>query len=140
MDVITDSVRCESRGNTDIIDLTGELNKCLADARLKDGVMTVFVPGSTGALTTIEYEPGLLEDLPAFFEKIAPYAHPYRHHNTWNDDNGSSHVRAALVGPSISVPFSAGRLTLGTWQQIVLIDFDTRPRRREVVVQMIGKA
>jgi len=103
-------------------------------------VLTAFVPGSTGALTTIEYEPGLLEDIPALFEKIAPRDFPYRHHETWHDDNGSAHLRAALVGPSISVPFVQGRLTLGTWQQLVLVDFDTRPRRRRLVVQIIGSA
>lgn len=138
MEVCTDSLEVATRGFTHVIDLTDGLAECLSRSQLTEGLLTVFVPGSTGALTTIEYEPGLLEDIPALFEKLAPHDFPYHHHETWHDDNGSSHLRAALVGPSISVPFVEGRLTLGTWQQVVLVDFDTRPRRRRLVVQIIG--
>lgn len=139
MAIHTDSVEITTRGFTHVLDITDPLAQCLARSELADGVLTAFVPGSTAALTTIEFEPGLLEDLPACFEKLAPKDDPYRHHNTWHDDNGSSHVRAALVGPSISVPFVQGRLTLGTWQQVVLVDFDTRPRERRIVVQILGE-
>lgn len=100
---------------------------------------TVFVTGSTAGLTTIEYEPGLVHDLSAAFERLYPKAMEYRHHETWNDDNGHSHVRASMLGPSLAVPFVDGELTLGTWQQIILVDFDTRPRSREFVIQMIGE-
>ena len=140
MEVFTDSLEVATCGFSHIVDLTDRLAECLARSQLTDGLLTAFVPGSTGALTTIEYEPGLLEDLPALFEKIVPRDFPYRHHETWHDDNGSSHLRAALVGPSISIPFVRGNLTLGTWQQVVLVDFDTRPRRRQLVVQIIGSA
>lgn len=139
MEIHSDAVEVQTRGFTHVVDITDELARCLSRSRLADGVMTAFVPGSTAALTTIEYEPGLVEDLPALMEKLIPKDYPYRHHETWHDDNGSSHLRAALVGPSITIPFVGGRLTLGTWQQVVLVDFDTRPRNRKVVVQVIGK-
>jgi secondary thiamine-phosphate synthase enzyme len=139
LEVITDFIEVDTRGHTHILDLTASLHECLRRSGLSAGVATVFVPGSTAGLTTIEYEPGLLADLPAVFEKIAPENYPYKHHETWDDDNGSGHVRAALVGPSLSIPFAGGRLTLGTWQQVVLMDFDTRPRHRKIVVQIMGK-
>jgi len=140
MNVVTDSVEVSTRGNSDIVNVTDQLAECVARSQLTDGTLTVFVPGATGALTTIEFEPGLCKDLPEFFERLAPRNHPYHHHETWGCDNGSSHVRAAFVGPSITVPFVKGRLTLGTWQQVVLVDFDTRPRQRELVVQIMGLA
>jgi secondary thiamine-phosphate synthase enzyme len=102
-------------------------------------VVVLFVIGSTAGLTTIEYEPGAIADLGRAFEKLAPKGGEYEHHMRWGDDNGHSHVRAALLGPSLAVPFRDGRLTVGTWQQIVLVDFDTRPRQREVVAQVIGE-
>ena len=139
MELHTDLVEVATRGFTDILDITDDLRRCIERSTLTDGVLTAFAPGATAALTTIEYEPGLLEDLPAFFEKLAPQEYPYRHHHTWHDDNGSAHIRAALVGPSISVPLVNGRLTLGTWQQVVLVDFDTRPRDRRLVVQIVGE-
>ena len=111
----------------------------MRDAELSRGVATVFVTGSTAGLTTIEYEPGLVHDLSAAFERLYPKAMEYRHHETWNDDNGHSHVRASMLGPSLAVPFVDGELMLGTWQQIILVDFDTRPRSREFVIQMIGE-
>ena len=107
---------------------------------LKEGLVTVFIPGSTGAVTTIEFEPGLVEqDLPQAMERVAPAAIPYEHHKRWGDDNGRSHVRTAIIGPSLVVPFTEGKLSLGTWQQIVAINWDTRPRRREVIVQIVGE-
>lgn len=128
-----------TRGDAHVIDLTGEVTRVLGGGTIRDGIVTVFVIGSTAGITTTEYEPGLAEhDLAAFFERIAPRGATYRHEQTWHDDNGHSHVRASLLGPGLTIPFSSGRMTLGTWQQIVLIDFDTRARTREVVVQVVG--
>ena len=120
-------------------DRTGRVAQAVTDSGLKSGTVTVFVPGSTAGVTTIEFEPGLKQDIPDCLEHIAPYAGRYKHHETWHDDNGAAHVRAALVGPSLVVPFIEGRLALGTWQQIVLMCFDTRPRRREIVLQILGE-
>ncbi len=139
MPVVTKKIKLSSKGETDIIDITDKVNDCVETCRLKDGVATIFVSGSTGGLTTIEYEPGLLEDLPRAFEVIAPRRGEYHHNLRWHDGNGFSHVRAALLGPSLSVPFSNKKLHLGTWQQIVFIDFDNRPRSREIVVQIVGE-
>ena len=140
MKVHSDSIPVETRGHSDMIDITDSLRQCLKRSEIRNGTATVFVPGSTGALTTVEYEPGLVEDIPAVLEKIAPYDYPWRHHNTWHDDNGGGHVRASLMGPSITIPIVDGKLTLGTWQQVVLIDCDTRPRSRQLVVQFMGSA
>ncbi|ODS31510.1 MAG: hypothetical protein SCARUB_03379 [Candidatus Scalindua rubra] len=139
MKTITDSVEISTRGNTDIIDITRQVEKLLMKTKLKNGNLTVFVSGSTAGVTTIEYEPGLLKDLTEAFEKLAPTGVTYHHDATWGDGNGYAHVRAALLGPSLFVPFDNGKLLLGTWQQIVVIDFDNRPRRRNVVVQMMGE-
>ena len=128
-----------SRGNGDILDITTNVAEAVAGSGLINGVATLFVTGSTAGLTTIEYEPGLVHDLTAAFERLYPQALEYRHHEKWGDDNGHSHVRASMLGPSLAVPFVEGTLTLGTWQQIVLVDFDTRPRSREYVVQIIGE-
>ena len=129
-----------TRGQGDAHDITGMVTDAVAGSGLADGIVTVFVVGSTAAVTTIEFEPGAIADVNGLFERLAPRDADYRHHLRWGDDNGSSHVRAALLGPSLTVPFEAGRLVLGTWQQIMLLEFDTRPRTREVVVQMIGEA
>jgi secondary thiamine-phosphate synthase enzyme len=126
-------------GQGDAHDVTGKATAALKDAGLKSGVMTLFVTGSTAAVTTIEFEPGAVSDFNRLFEQLAPRAAEYRHHLRWGDDNGSSHVRAALLGPSLTIPFVEGALTLGTWQQIMVLEFDTSARRREVVVQMIGE-
>ena len=120
------------------MDITSEVQKIIKETKLSQGQATVFVPGSTAGITTIEYEPGLLKDLPRAFERIAPQDIEYAHHPTWGDHNGHAHVRASLLGASKSFPFSEGELILGTWQQIVLVDFDEHPRNREVVVQIIG--
>ncbi len=131
--------RFSTDGDGTIIDITGELASAVDESGVATGQLTVIVPGSTGAVTTIEFEPGLLEDLPEFFEKIIPSGIRYRHDETWGDGNGYSHVRAALVGPSLTVPVSGGRLVLGTWQQVVFIDFDNRPRSRRVHISIIGE-
>ena len=128
-----------SRGHGDILDITRNVAEAVAGSGLINGVATIFVTGSTAGLTTIEYEPGLVHDLTAAFERLYPQAMEYRHHEKWDDDNGHSHVRASMLGPSLAVPFVEGTLTLGTWQQIILVDFDTRARSREYVVQMMGE-
>src|SRR3989338_7989511 len=138
MKIETYTIRKKTKGAPDLIDLSGELRKLLDSSGLKEGNMTVFIPGSTAGITTFEYEPGLLKDMAELYEKIAPSNRRYAHDDTWHDDNGFSHVRAALQGPSIVVPFKDGELCLGTWQQVVLADFDNRPRDREVIVQLIG--
>jgi secondary thiamine-phosphate synthase enzyme len=139
MSIATDSLRLATRGDSDIVDVTREVQEAVRRHGFRDGQVLLFVSGSTAGLTTIEYEPGLLEDLPAAFERIAPRAIRYAHHEQWHDGNGHSHVRASLLGPSLTVPFAAGKLLLGTWQQIVLIDFDNRPRERRLVVQLSGE-
>ena len=139
MSVVTDTVVVSTKGDAEILDLTAQVQAVVARHRFHHGQALVFVSGSTAGLTTLEYEPGLLQDLPAAFERIAPRGIPYAHEATWHDGNGHSHVRASLLGPSLTVPFQEGRLLLGDWQQIVLIDFDNRPRQREVVVQLSGE-
>jgi secondary thiamine-phosphate synthase enzyme len=128
-----------TRGQGDAHDLTALVSSALAESELSTGVATVFVVGSTAAITTIEFEPGAIADLNRLFDRLAPRDADYRHHLRWGDDNGSSHVRAALLGPSIAVPFTDGKLRLGTWQQIMLLEMDTQPRKREIVVQLIGE-
>jgi len=137
--VVTSELVVQTRGNNDVRDITAEVAQAVQSAGLKAGIVTVFCPGSTGGLTTIEYEDGVIADLGQVLDEIAPRGRAYRHHLRWGDDNGHAHIRAALIGPSITVPFVAGRLTLGTWQQIVLCDFDTRPRSRRLVVQVMGE-
>ncbi|MGV8078629.1 MAG: secondary thiamine-phosphate synthase enzyme YjbQ [Syntrophales bacterium] len=124
--------------DTDVIDISRETAGILKDSGIREGQVLLFVPGSTAALTTIEYERGVVRDLAEAVERIAPRGIPYRHDARWGDGNGYSHVRAALLGPSLTVPVAAGQLILGTWQQIVLLDFDNRPRQRRVVVQVSG--
>ncbi len=136
--LVTDSIAVGTRGDSHMVDLTARVQELVARHRFREGQALVFVPGSTAGLTTVEFEPGLQRDLPEAFERIAPRGMSYAHEATWHDDNGHSHVRASLLGPSLTVPFRDGRLLLGTWQQVVLIDFDTRPRQREVVVQLSG--
>jgi secondary thiamine-phosphate synthase enzyme len=137
--IITDRLDIKTKGQGDIVDVTSDVSAALKRAGLQDGNVTVFVPGSTASITTIEFEPGAVSDFNRTMEEIAPRAAEYRHHLRWGDDNGSSHVRAALLGPSLTVPFARGELLLGTWQQIVLVEFDTRARKRELVLQLIGE-
>jgi len=139
MEIIFETITKETRGHTDIIDITPDVREKIRQSNLRQGSVLLFVPGSTGALTTIEYEPGLLQDLPEFFERIIPSTQSYLHDRTWGDGNGYSHLRASLVGPSLNVPFYQGELALGTWQQIIFIDFDNRPRHRKIIVQIIGE-
>ena len=137
--VITEELHLKSQGHCDIQDITSQVTKLVRDSGLQAGTVTIFCPGSTGGLTTIEYESGALADLKHVLDEIAPPDRDYRHHLRWGDDNGHSHIRAALLGPSLTVPFADARLTLGTWQQIVFLDFDTRPRSRRLVAQVMGE-
>lgn len=138
MRILTDRLSLSTRGNDHIIDITPALQKILREHEFTEGNVTVFIVGSTAGITTIEYEPGLIKDLPVAFERIAPRRERYHHDETWHDGNGHSHVRASLLGASLVIPFAQGALLLGTWQQVVVADFDTHPRTREVVVQIIG--
>lgn len=137
--VVTRDLSLSTRGNGDVRDITAEVARIVRESGLRAGIVTVFCPGSTGALTTIEYEDGVVADLQQVLDEIVPPGRPYRHHLRWGDDNGHAHIRAALMGPSITIPFVDGRLTLGTWQQVVFCDFDTRPRNRRLVVQIVGE-
>ncbi len=139
MPVETVTIETRTAGDGDTVDLTEQLADGLRQSGLTDGVATLFVGGSTGGITTIEFEPGAVADLQEVFEAIAPKGRDWRHHLKWGDRNGHSHVRSALLGPSLSVPFVSGELCLGTWQQVVLIDFDDCPRSREVIVQFVGE-
>jgi secondary thiamine-phosphate synthase enzyme len=138
MKVKTSKLTESTQGFCDIIDITAKITAQVRDAEIKDGLLTLFVSGSTAALSTIEHEPGLVQDLKEFVEKLIPSDRRYHHDDRWGDDNGFSHLRATLFGPSLQIPIEHGRLVLGTWQQIILLDFDNRPRTREIVVQLIG--
>ncbi|HLE52804.1 MAG TPA: secondary thiamine-phosphate synthase enzyme YjbQ [Anaerolineales bacterium] len=134
----TNSIGLNTKGNADILDITDQVSRVVAESGIKDGIVTLFCPSSTSALTTIEYESGCLSDLRRLFDEIVDPNRPFAHNARWGDGNGHSHVRAAILGASFTVPFVSGRLTLGTWQQIIFVDFDNRPRRRELVVQILG--
>jgi secondary thiamine-phosphate synthase enzyme len=127
--------KVKTRGQGDAHDITDVVASAVKE--ITSGLVTVFVVGSTAGITTIEFEPGAVADLNNVFEDIAPRQGPYRHHERWGDDNGSSHVRASMLGPSLTIPIVGGELTLGTWQQIMLLEFDTRPRDREIVIQVM---
>jgi secondary thiamine-phosphate synthase enzyme len=137
--VITKALEIKTRGNADIHDITDQVAQQVLESDLNNGIVTIFVSGSTGALTTIEYESGALSDFQRLFDEIADPKRDYQHNLRWHDGNGHSHVRAALLGPSLTIPFVDRRLTLGTWQQIILVDFDNRPRQRRLVVQIMGE-
>jgi secondary thiamine-phosphate synthase enzyme len=137
--VITHEFNLSTKGTCDIQNITEAVTGAVRSSGLKNGVATVFTPSATSAITTVEYESGMLQDFEAFFERVAAETWTYKHNERWHDGNGFSHVRAALLGPSISVPFVEGQLTLGTWQEIAFLDFDNRSRSRRVVVQMIGE-
>ena len=139
MVLVTDTVPVSTHGDSQMIDITDEVREVVERHGFREGAALVFVSGSTAGLTTVEYESGLLEDIPAAFERLAPRGMRYKHEETWHDGNGHSHVRASLLGPSLTIPFRDGLLLLGTWQQVVLIDFDNRPRQRDVVVQLTGE-
>lgn len=139
MAIRTVQIELQTRGHCDVKDVTSALRDVLTKSEIQEGQATVFVAGSTAGVTTVEFEPGLVKDLGEFFQKIIPEGPAYHHHDTWGDDNGSSHVRAALLKPSLTIPFVKGALLLGTWQQVVVIDFDTRARRRTVIFQIVGE-
>ncbi|MCB8983473.1 MAG: YjbQ family protein [Ardenticatenaceae bacterium] len=139
MTVTTDKIQFPTKGNGDILDITNEVVMAVQQSGLRQGTVTLFSPSATSSVTTIEYESGCLHDLRRLFDEIVDPTRDYAHNARWGDGNGHSHVRAALLGPSLCVPFVDGRLTLGTWQQIIFIDFDNRPRRRELVLQIIGE-
>ena len=139
MTVISKKIKFATRGETDILDITDKVSACLRDSGLTGGTVTVFVTGATGGITTLEYEPGLVKDLQRAFEELAPKDRVYAHNDKWKDMNGYSHVRASFLGPSLTVPVVDGELQLGRWQQIIFIDFDDRPRSREIILQMVGE-
>jgi secondary thiamine-phosphate synthase enzyme len=136
--IVTETLEIRTRREMDIQDITTDVQAVIERSGVREGQALLFVVGSTAALTTVEYEPGLLEDLPTAFERLAPRGARYAHHERWHDGNGHSHVRASLTGPSLTVPIATGRLTLGTWQQIILIECDTHGRDRRIVVQLMG--
>ncbi len=137
--VFTYQIAVQTKGFCDVHDITPQVNKAIEISGIRNGIVCVFVNGSTAGITTCEYEPGLIQDLKEVFERLVPQDIPYHHNKAWGDGNGFSHVRASLLGPGITVPFSEGRLLLGMWQQIILVDFDNRERKRTVVVQIIGE-
>jgi len=140
MPVETNRIRIATRGFCDVVDITGKVETALAALQtMTEGTVTLFIPGSTAGLTTIEYESGCIEDLTAAFESLVPQDSRYAHNTRWGDGNGFSHIRAALLGPSLHIPFVRKQLMTGTWQQIVLVDFDNRPRHREVILQFWGE-
>jgi secondary thiamine-phosphate synthase enzyme len=138
MGIFTDFIRVSTKGRSDVVDITPQVEQVLDRSGFCEGQLTVFVPGSTAGVTTLEFEPGLIEDMPAALERLAPSGAAYRHDATWGDGNGHSHVRAAFIGASLTVPFKEGRMLLGRWQQIVLVDCDNRSRERSIVVQAFG--
>lgn len=139
MPVDTKYLQLETAGNCDVMDITHSVGEAVETSSVSNGTVTVFVPGSTAGITTIEYERGAINDLKELFSRIVPENEYYAHNARWGDGNGHSHIRASLLGPSISIPISSSRLILGTWQQIILVDFDNRPRRREIILQIIGE-
>jgi secondary thiamine-phosphate synthase enzyme len=138
MQIVTKELHFNTKGEVEIVDLTGKVNNAVRESAVNDGIVTIFVPGATGAVTTIEYEPGLLHDLPAALERLFPQGLEYEHELRWHDGNGHSHVRAAFLGPSLTVPFKDQRLMLGTWQQVVFVELDNKPRSRRVILQIMG--
>lgn len=139
MTVLTKTIQLRSKGEMDIIDITDQASRAIEESKIGNGLITVFVSGSTAAVTTIEYEPGLKYDFPEMLSRVAPKDIEYKHDNTWHDGNGHSHVRASLIGPSLTIPIVEGNMSLGTWQQIVLLEMDTRPRNRNIILQLIGE-
>ena len=139
MKVYQGEIELETKGENDMIDLTDEVQRVVKESGIKEGIACIFVPGSTGAITTIEYEPGLMKDMPRALERIAPRNEYYHHHETWHDYNGHSHVRASIIGPSLTVPITDGKIVHGTWQQIVFIEMDVRSRHRRILVKVLGE-
>ena len=138
MSVVTKELHFDTKGEVDIRDITENVNSALRESEIEDGIVTIFVPGATGAVTTIEYEPGLLLDLPAALERLFPKGIEYEHEYRWHDGNGHSHVRASFLGPSLTVPFRNKTLMLGTWQQVVFVELDNKRRSRRIILQILG--
>ena len=132
-------IKLQTKGRDDVVDVTGEVEDFVSESKIKNGMANIFISGSTGSITTIEYEPGLVQDIKTIDEKLIPSSVSYAHDQTWGDANGYAHLRASIIGPSLTVPIVDGELTLGTWQQIIVIDHDNRPRSREVVIQVMGE-
>ena len=139
MTVVTEDITLQSRGNCDIIDITSQVAKNVKESGVNSGTVTLFVVGSTAGITTVEYEPNLLSDFKNMWDRVIPQSIPYEHNKTWGDGNGHSHVRASMLGASLTIPFVNKKLTLGTWQQIVFVDFDNRPRSRKIAIQILGE-
>lgn len=139
MAVYNSKIRIATKGENDIVDITDDIQGKVSKSELKEGICNIFVAGSTGTISTIEYEPGLKYDVPRALDKIAPKNQEYKHHETWHDDNGRSHVKATLMGASLTLPFQNGKIIHGTWQQIVFIELDTRSRNRDLIVQLVGE-
>ena len=139
MKVLSDTIQLHSEGEGDIINMTLQLSNTVEESKIKNGTVTIFVSGSTAAVTTIEFEPGLVHDFPEMLSRIVPKDIEYEHDNTWHDGNGHSHVRSSLIGPGLTIPIIGGKMTLGTWQQVVLLEMDTRARNRTVILQIIGE-
>lgn len=139
MPIFTKNIKLSTKGFNDIVNITDEVNNIVEKSGIIEGCVLVFVPGSTGSITTIEYEEGVVQDLADALERIASQSSTYHHNEKWHDGNGFAHVRAAILGPSLNIPLSSGRMQLGTWQQVVFIDFDNRPRDRELIVKIIGE-
>ena len=139
MEIINQRITLKTKGSGDLVNITDEISELLQKSKLIKGNVTVFNIGSTAAITTFEFEPGMIKDMQELYEKIVPSSQHYHHDDTWGDANGLSHLRAALQGPSLTIPFEKGNLLLGTWQQVVLAEFDNRPRQRKIVVQIIGE-
>ncbi len=137
--VKTEEIKFHTDGPGDIVDMTAEIERAVKKSGITSGTVTVFAPGSTTGVTSIEYEPGLLKDVPELMEKLVPSNRPYHHDETWHDGNGFSHLRSAMVGSDMTVPFVGGKLLLGTWQQVVFLEFDNRPRDRRVILQIMGE-
>lgn len=139
MTVLNKAIRLSTRGNCDMVDITGEIASEIEKSNINDGIATIFISGSTAGITTIEYEDGLISDFKEMWERQAPSNIPYQHNQRWGDGNGHAHVRASLQGPSLVVPFASKKMILGTWQQIIVVDFDNRPRTREIILQLLGE-
>ena len=138
MSVVTKELHFSTRGEVELVDITANVNSALRESAITEGIVTIFVPGATGAVTTIEYEPGLLSDLPRALERLFPKGIEYEHELRWHDGNGHSHIRASFIGPSLTVPFKDQALMLGTWQQIIFIELDNKRRSRRIILQILG--
>lgn len=138
MSVVTEELHFDTKGEVEIVNITDKVNSKLRESSIEDGIVTIFVPGSTGAVTTIEYEPGLLQDLPAALERLFPKGIDYAHELRWHDGNGHSHIRASFLGPSLTVPFRNNKMLLGTWQQVVFVELDNKRRSRRIILQIVG--